>query len=66
MNNQKAVAALLQECEQALVQLSVAAPDAANEEAKREEQRCQGEDGATAAGPGHTFSSLPYFSSLGR
>ncbi|XP_005397157.1 PREDICTED: alpha-protein kinase 1 [Chinchilla lanigera] len=40
MNNQKAIAVLLQECEQALDQLLVAAPDV-SEEDKREDQRCR-------------------------
>ncbi|XP_023565836.1 alpha-protein kinase 1 isoform X2 [Octodon degus] len=40
MNNQKAVTALLQECEQVLDQLLVAAPDV-SEEDKREDQRCR-------------------------
>ncbi|XP_033611880.1 alpha-protein kinase 1 [Fukomys damarensis] len=40
MNNQNAVAALLQECERALDRLSVAAP-AVSEEDKREDLRCR-------------------------
>ncbi|XP_023420113.2 alpha-protein kinase 1 [Cavia porcellus] len=40
MNNHKAVAELLQECEQALDQLLVAPPDV-SEEDKREDQRCR-------------------------
>ncbi|KAM6148060.1 alpha-protein kinase 1 [Erethizon dorsatum] len=40
MNNQKAVAALLRECERVLSQLLVAAPDV-SEEDKREDQRCR-------------------------
>lgn len=47
MNNHKAVAELLQECEQALDQLLVAPPDV-SEEDKREDQRCRGEDGRLA------------------
>uniref|UniRef100_A0A8D2E2K0 Alpha kinase 1 n=1 Tax=Sciurus vulgaris TaxID=55149 RepID=A0A8D2E2K0_SCIVU len=40
MNNQKAVAALLQECKQVLDQLLLEAPDV-SEEDKREDQRCR-------------------------
>lgn len=78
MNNQKAVAALLQECKQVLDQLLLEASDV-SEEDKREDQRCRGEVLTGGAGGrreqqvcspfpclNDTFSSLPYFSSLGR
>lgn len=42
MNNQKAVATLLQECKQVLDQLLLEASDV-SEEDKREDQRCRGE-----------------------
>jgi hypothetical protein len=57
MNNQKAVAALLQECKQVLDQLLLEAPDV-SEEDKSEDQRCRGEDlmGSTRGEP---TGSLP-------
>ena len=42
MNNQKAVATLLQECKQVLDQLLLEASEV-SEEDKREDQRCRGE-----------------------
>lgn len=78
MNNQEAVATLLQECKQVLDQLLLEASDM-SEEDKREDERCRGEvpmGGAGGSGEQHvcsplpclndTVSSLPYFSSLGR
>lgn len=43
MNNQKAVAALLQECKQVLDHLLVEAAPDVSEEDKREDERCRGE-----------------------
>lgn len=78
MNNQKAVVVLLQECKQILDQLLLEASDV-SEVDKSEDQRCRGEvliggTGGRGSQQVHsplpslndTFSSLPYFSSLGR
>lgn len=78
MNNQKAVATLLQECKQVLDQLLLEASDVSKED-KSEDQQCRGEVLMGGLGGGRSqqvrsqlpclndmFSSLPYFSSLGR